>query len=172
MQIKHGIVTEINEDEATAKVTFADEDDLVSYDLPVMHHSMGFAKFYSMPKIGMTALCGFLSDSGIEDGFILGSFYNEQVTPDKTGQVHYVSFEDGALIEYDSESKKMTLKSGGGGIFLDDNVTISKKLNVSDSVQVGTTVKSGGDMIAGGISQQMHTHPGVQSGSSNTGPAV
>ncbi len=171
MQIKHGIVTEVDEEKVTAKVTFPDDDDLVSYDLPVMHHSMGFAKFYSMPKIGMTALCAFLTDSGVEDGFILGSFYNEQVTPDKTGQTHYVSFEDGALIGYDESSKKITLKSGGGGILLDDDVTIAKKLTVADSVDVGSTVKSGGDMVAGAVSLQLHVHPGVQSGGGTTGPA-
>lgn len=157
MQIKHGTITEINAEEVTAKVTFSDEDDLVSYDLPVMSHAMGFAKFYSMPKVGMTAVCGFLESTGIEDGFIIGSFYNDENKPLKTGLMHYIDFEDGALVEYNEESKTMTLKSGGGGILLDDNVTISKGLRVSD------------DVVAGSVSLQKHVHSGVQNGSGNTG---
>lgn len=157
MQIKHGVITEVNDAEAMAKVTFEDEDDLVSYDLPIIHHSMGFAKFYSMPKVGMTALCGFLEETGIEDGFIIGSFYNDENKPGKTGQVHYVQFDDGALIEYDESAKKLTLKSGGGGVFIDDNVTITG------------TVKSGGDMVAGSISLQNHLTTGVKSGGDLSG---
>lgn len=172
MQIKHGIITEIDEAKATAKVTFPDDDDLVSYDLPVIHHSMGFAKYYSMPAIGMTALCAFLAESGMEDGFIIGSFYNDKNPPGKSGKTHYVAFDDGALIEYDEDAQKMTLKSGGGGIVLDDDVTINKTLKVVDSVDVGSTVKSGGDMVAGSISVQLHKHPGVQSGNSTTGPSI
>lgn len=154
--IKWGVVSSIDPVKATARVTFADRDNSVSYDLPITFANTGFAKMYTMPKVGQPVKCSFLG-TGMEDGFIDGSFYNDSNPPAKTGNVHYIAFDDGALVEYDADRKIMTLKSAGGGIVLDDMVTITKGLTVSE------------DVIASGISLISHTHSGVQSGGSNTG---
>ena len=111
---KWGIVSSVNPQNATARVVFSDRDNTVSYDLPITFANTGFAKIYSMPKVGQPVKCSFLG-TGMEDGFIDGSFYNSDKQKKKTGDhLHYIAFDDGAFVEYDAESKIMTLKSGGG----------------------------------------------------------
>ena len=154
--IKYGLVSSVSG--YNARVTFPDRDNVVSFDLPVMQHNTGFARFYSMPKVGQTAICLFLA-TGMEDGWVIGSFYDEKQTPPKTGNVHYVDFEDGALIEYDADSKIMTLKSGGGGVIIDDDVIV-KSLKVIEGISATGGIKTDGDVIAGGVSLQNHTNGG------------
>ena len=131
-----------------------------------------------MPKVGQPVKCSFLG-TGMEDGFIDGSFYNSDNPPPKTGDhLHYIAVDDGALIEYDSESKIMTFKSGGGGIILDDMVTVTKNLIVNNGIASGAgggnveitgSVSVSADVTASGISLTSHTHGGVQTGSGSTG---
>ena len=175
---KWGIVSSVNPQNATARVVFSDRDDTVSYDLPITFANTGFAKMYSMPKVGQPVKCSFLG-TGMEDGFIDGSFYNSDNPPPKTGDhLHYIAFDDGAFVEYDAESKIMTLKSGGGGIVLDDIVTVTKNLIVNNGIASGAgggnveiigSVTVSNDVTASGVSLTSHTHGGVQTGSGNTG---
>ena len=175
---KWGIVSSVNPQNATARVVFSDRDNTVSYDVPITFANTGFAKIYSMPKVGQPVKCSFLG-TGMEDGFIDGSFYNSDNPPPKTGDhLHYIAFDDGAIIEYDAESKIMTLKSGGGGIVLDDIVTVTKNLIVNNGIASGAgggnveitgSVTVSNDVTASGVSLTSHTHGGVQTGSGNTG---
>lgn len=55
----------------SARVKFTDLDDKVSAELPVLAH-------LEMPKINDQVLCLYTSKS---EGFILGTFYNEQRPP-------------------------------------------------------------------------------------------
>lgn len=174
--IKYGVISSIDAEKATARVTFSDRDNVVSYDLPITFTNTGFAKMYSMPKVGQPVKCSFLG-TGMEDGFIDGSFYNSENVPPKTGNVHYVAFDDGALVEYDADSKIITLKSGGGGILLDDDVTVSKNLIVKNGISSGSeggdftitgSVTATGDITASGVSLKNHKHGGVQNGGGTT----
>ena len=168
---KWGIVSSVNPQNATARVVFSDRDNTVSYDLPITFASTGFAKMYSMPKVGQPVKCSFLG-TGMEDGFIDGGFYNPDNMPPKTGEnLHYIAFDDGALIEYDADSKIMTLKSGGGGVLIDDMLTVTKGVNAMMGVSVADGIDaasinsagdiiSGGDVIADGVSLVNHTNGG------------
>lgn len=168
---KWGVVSSVDPQNATARVVFSDRDNTVSYDLPITFSSTGFAKMYSMPKVGQPVKCSFLG-TGMEDGFIDGGFYNSDNKPPKTGEnLHYIAFDDGALIEYDADSKIMTLKSGGGGVFIDDMLTVTKGVNammgmtVADGISAASInsagdIVSGGDVIADGVSLVNHTNGG------------
>lgn len=157
--IKWGRVSSIDPENATARVVFSDRDNIVSYDLPIIFTNTGFAKFYSMPKVGQPVKCSFLG-TGLEDGFIDGSFYNSENKPTKTGNVHYVAFDDGALVEYDADAKTITLKSGGGGVIIDDKLTVTKGISSLKSMDVEGGINATQDITAGGVSVMNHTNNG------------
>ena len=189
--IRFGKVSSINAGDCTAKVTFSDRDNIVSYDLPVLQHGTGATKFYSMPSVGQTAVCLFLP-FGIENGFVLGSFYDASNAPPAGSEsVHIVKFKDGTTVSYDDAAGAVVIDcvgtvliKGTGGITLDDNVQVTKNLTVANSITGGTqggemtmqgniniigSVTSTGDQVAGGISQINHKHGGVMSGGADTG---
>lgn len=64
MSAKVGEVVTTYPDRHSARVKFADLDDKVSAELPVLSH-------IEMPKINESVLCVFVGKS---DGFIIGSF--------------------------------------------------------------------------------------------------
>lgn len=147
--IKHGVVSSINPAKATARVTFPDRDDVVSYDLPVMQHNTGFAKFYSMPKVGQNAVCIFLG-TGLEDGFIVGSFYNDEQPPPTTdAAIHVIDFEDGSRIEYSNGVFNIV-----GNVVI-DGIAVAKDFITED-----------------GISLTSHKTSGVQPGPGTSGVPV
>ena len=50
--IRSGRISSINPKNGTARVVFADKDNLVSYDLPVLQRSTLKNKDYGMPDVG------------------------------------------------------------------------------------------------------------------------
>lgn len=136
--LKHGVISSVNPSKATARVTFADRDNLVSYDLPVLQHNSGSVKFYSMPSVGQPVLCLFLG-TGMENGFIVGSFYTDENPPPTTdANIHLMKFASG-LIQYDAGSNSLTIVAPGG-------------VNITGNVIVQ------GDVVANGISSTTHVH--------------
>lgn len=201
--IKIGEVSSINPSKCTARVVFADDDGVVSYDLPVLQRNTFKSKDYHMPDVGEDVVCLFLP-SGVEEGFIVGSFYAGEVNPpEATEKRRTVVFEDGTRACYDKASHMLTLTIDGtqivfdrqnGSITVPSAVTInctSATVNASSNVKIDTpktditgvlnvtgliTGKGGlavsggsgasvkgsltttGDVKAGGISLQGHTH--------------
>lgn len=102
--IRIGKVSSVDYQKGTARVFFPDDDDIVSYDLPVLHRNCLKNKDYNMPDIDERVVCVFLS-SGVETGFILGSIYTENVTPpESTGDKRTVVFDDGSRFSYNRET--------------------------------------------------------------------
>ena len=99
--IKVGEVTSVNPSAHTARVVFPDDDNAVSYDLPVLCRNSYENHDYNMPDLGEDVLCLFLP-GGTEDGFILGSFYAGDVRPPTVlHDQRMVVFQDGTIIRYD-----------------------------------------------------------------------
>lgn len=211
--IKIGEVSSINPAKCTARVVFADDDGVVSYDLPVLQRNTFKSKDYHMPDVGEDVVCIFLP-SGVEEGFIVGSFYAGEVEPpEATENRRTVVFEDGTVARYDKASHKLTLTIDGtevvfdrqdGSITVPNAVTInctSATVNASSNVKIDTpktditgvlnvtgliTGKGGlavsggsgasvngsltttGDVKAGGISLQGHTHDCPHGGSTSS----
>lgn len=99
--IKIGEVSSVNPANGTARVMFADEDEVVSHDLQVLQRNTIKNQDYAMPDIGEDVVCLFLP-CGSEDGFILGSVYAGEITPPESdGNKRTVVFADGTKISYD-----------------------------------------------------------------------
>lgn len=109
--IRVGEVTSIDPGAYKARVRFEDQEDTESYDLLILATNAGKKKRYVMPDVGDNVLCIFLP-SGVETGFIIGSYYPEDVArPASAEGLDVIEYEDGARIEYDLESG--TLKASG-----------------------------------------------------------
>ena len=98
--LKFGIITNIDEAKAQARVQFQDNDGMLSYWLPVLQAKTLKDKFYILPDIGEQVAC--LMDENLEDGVILGSIYSEaDVCPVVSKDKCKIKFQDGTEIEYD-----------------------------------------------------------------------
>lgn len=151
--IKHGVISSINPAKATARVTFADRDDVVSYDLPILFPNTGFMKLYSMPKVKQPVKCSFLG-TGLEDGFIDGGFYNDENPPPTTDPtLHMVKFEDGTTIVYDEKSKSININASGGVNINGLNIGQDGTLTLATGVVVDTHIHQQDKDSAGNYEQ-------------------
>jgi phage baseplate assembly protein V len=108
--IKIGEVSNIYPDRATARVVFDDDDSIVSAELKVLQKNTFANRDYGLPDIGEDVVCLFLP-CGVEDGFILGSFYAGEVEPHEDhGKIRTVVFNDDTRIGYDREAHKLFIE--------------------------------------------------------------
>ena len=119
--IRVGEIHSVNYENATARVHFPDDDDLVSYDMQILHRNTMKNKDYNMPDIGEDVLCLCLP-SGLASGFILGSIYAGDVTPpENDGDKRTIVFSDGAKCSYDRKTSQMEITIG------ETEITANKK---------------------------------------------
>jgi phage baseplate assembly protein V len=125
-----------------------------------------------VPSIGEQVLIA-CPNGDPASGIILGSLYCEEYpAPADSETITQFLFNDGALLDYDTEthSLRAILPDGAtaeitatGGMTLNGDVTIAGDVSVSGDVSAD------GDVTAGAISLQMHLHGGVSTGSGVTG---
>lgn len=150
MCIRVGEVTSIDPQKHTARVSFPEDDNNTSYELAVLCRNTFSNRDYNMPDVGEDVLCLFLPD-GIEDGFIIGSFYAGEVTPPTNNpDERKVIFADGASVTYNRKTHSLDVVIGSSKIHADQSTisaetsdTISAKaqtINIDGSASV--TVKS------------------------------
>ena len=134
--IRIGEVSSIDPAKGTARVAFDDEDSMVSYDLPVLQRNTLENHDYWMPDIGEDVVCLFLP-TGSEDGFILGSFYADEIKPPaSTEDIRMVEFADGTKVSYDRSSHELKATIDGTEIKADRNtvdITGAKTVNVESA---------------------------------------
>lgn len=126
-----GKVVAVDPKTAKARVEIEDIDKVITYWLPVIMPKTQDDKFYWLPDIGELVLIGFL-DYGIEQGFILGSIYNEKDTPPVSDQNKmHIKFKDGTVIEYDRANNTLLIDVKG-------SITIkaSGNVNISSGTQM------------------------------------
>lgn len=105
--LRFGIVTKINPIQAQARVLFED-DESISYWLPVMQTKTLKDKFYIMPDIGEQVVC--LMDKNSEDGVILGSIYSSEDAPVITNEKQMaINLDNNSNINIDKETNTLTL---------------------------------------------------------------
>lgn len=123
--LKFGIVTNIDEKQAAARVQFQD-DDIPSDWLPVSQAKTLKDKFYILPDIGEQVAC--LMDENLEDGVILGAIYSDEDTcPIVSKDKITAKFQDGSSIEIDKSAGDLiinfnNLKANGNFILNGINV--------------------------------------------------
>lgn len=130
--IRSGQISSINAANGTARVTFADKDDLVSYDLPVLQRSTLKNKDYSMPDIGESVVCIF-QPNGVAEGFVVGAHYNEEDKPPVSDpDVRMTKFDDGTTLTVDRKAHVVKILDSFGSYieFAGGNITIKAAGNV------------------------------------------
>lgn len=128
--IRVGTVSSINAAAGTVRVAFAAQDDMVTYELPVITRGSKNNKDYWLPDVDEQVLCLFLpntSGRGVRDGFVLGTFYSSVEAPvENSGDVHAVKYGDGTIIKHDRSTGKLTINATGDiDIIAGGNVTIN-----------------------------------------------
>lgn len=115
--IRVGTVSSVNAAAGTVRVAFAAQDDMVTYELPVITRSSKNNKDYWLPDVDEQVLCLFLpntSGRGVCDGFVLGTFYSSVDAPvENSGDVHAVKYGDGTIIKHDRSTGKLTINATG-----------------------------------------------------------
>ena len=130
--IRSGRVSSIDPKTGTARVTFADKDDLVSADLPLLVQNSLKNKDYHMMDIGESVVCLFLPN-GLNQGFILGAHYNEKdEVPIGDPDVRMVKFDDGTTLTVDRKRHVVKILDSFGSYieFAGGNITIKAAGNV------------------------------------------
>ena len=75
--IRVGTVSSVNAAAGTVRVAFAAQDDMVTYELPVITRGSNNNKDYWLPDVDEQVFCLFLpttSGRGLCDGYVLGTF--------------------------------------------------------------------------------------------------
>lgn len=115
--IRVGTVSSVNAAAGTIRVAFAAQDDMVTYELPVITRGSKNNKDYWLPDVDEQVLCLFLpntSGRGVCDGFVLGTFYSSVDAPvENSGDVHAVKYGDGTIIKHDRSTGKLTINATG-----------------------------------------------------------
>lgn len=161
--IRIGEVSSVDPAKCTARVVFDDEDGFISNDLPIVQRNTQDVKDYWLPAVGEDVLCLFLP-CGEEDGFILGSFYADEIEPPTSSESkRYTEYPDGTVIGYDWEAHELTV-TGAEKI----------KVTVPDIKFIGNLTVDGditntGDIVADGevtakakttnVKLSTHQHP-------------
>lgn len=128
--IRVGTVSSVNAAAGTVRVAFAAQDDMVTYELPVITRGSKNNKDYWLPDVDEQVLCLFLPNTsrrGVRDGFVLGTFYSSVDAPvENSGDVHAVKYGDGTIIKHDRSTGKLTINATGDiDIIAGGNVTIN-----------------------------------------------
>jgi phage baseplate assembly protein V len=156
--IRVGKVTSRDAGSYTVRVTFAERDNMVSYNLQVLADKTHRDKHAHLPDIGEHVLCLFMP-VGAEAGFVLGAVYSSSDdTPTSSGDVDHVTYSDGTMIEYDREASRLTVDCVGEIVVNNANaITITSGGNVSLTcpqldVDCPQTTFTGAVAVQGGMS--------------------
>lgn len=142
--MKIGIVSAIDPAKCAARVQFPDNDDVVSYWLPVVQPKTLKDRFYYMPDVGEQVVC--LLDENGEQGVILGAIYSDADPPPVTSpDKWHVAFEDGTTIEYSRATHTLALNiKGDVTIATDGNTSVTTTGSTNITTTGKTIVKSDG----------------------------
>ncbi|WP_219908494.1 phage baseplate assembly protein V, partial [Brevibacillus brevis] len=123
--LRVGIVSSVDERDATARVVFGDREDVVSYNMDILSRGSFLLKDYWLPDVNEQVWCLFLP-TGNADGIILGSTYNqEDPVPIKNKNKRHIRFGDGTFIDYDRETHTLTIDFLHPGKIVFNNAVIT-----------------------------------------------
>ena len=154
--LRFGIVSQINPQNAQARVSFGD-DDSTSYWLPVLQTKTQKDKFYFMPDINEQVAC--LMDENSEDGVILGAIYSsEDLTVKKSEKELSMDLENGSYMNINKETNTLTISFENikmvGNIehegILSNTEGITSNADISDKTSSMQTMRN---------TYNSHTHP-------------
>jgi phage baseplate assembly protein V len=172
-----GIVVSYDPATATAKVNLQPEN-VISGWLPVLYPTVAASGgVISPPYTGQQVFVNYEGGSK-GSGVVMGGIYSDQSVPPNGATGMPVQSGEFAVIYGNSlfhmlANGNIVFKAGNNTMTLSPNglnINIQTgQINVTSNIMQTGSHTSTGDQIANGISQTMHVHGGVQSGSSNTG---
>ena len=184
--VRLGTVAEIDLDAARCRVT---SGDLTSDWIPWLVPRVGNTIEWSSPSVGEQGLVLCPDGDTIGAVFLRGIYSDAFPAPDNGEHVHLVRFPDGTEIRYDDQAHALAITvaesgtvevtaHGGvtvnadGGATINADTTINGDLQVNGDINLTGTATAEVDVVGGGVRLKTHTHPGVTSGGSVTGPPV
>lgn len=112
--IRFGVVSSVDASKCTARVTFADRDNLVSAELPVLQGVGLKNKSYMLPDVNESVVCLMFPNSDDGSGVILGSFYHDKAAPPTTNQDEsMIRFADNTSISYNRATHELKIDCVG-----------------------------------------------------------
>ena len=169
--IKVGIVSSVDPNGPTVRVTYPDKDHHVSSDLQLVVSDSLNNKRYFNYDVGEQVLTLSLPNStGATQGFVLGALYSteDQALAGMTKDKYRMDYLDGAFWEYDRDAHQLTANIPSK-VSINVGEIVSAIVGQSIIVNVPKIIVTG-DVIAGGISLIHHTHGGVEPGGGSTAP--
>lgn len=113
-ELRIGVIKKVLADKDRCIVHFAEDDDLDSCELCVLHCSSLKNRHYHLPDENEQVYV--LTDENGEEGVILGSIYSEADPPPlSNADKYFIEFEDGTSVEYDRKEHKLKLKVSSSG---------------------------------------------------------
>ena len=111
--IRVGEVVQTNPEKGTVRVKFADADDFVTSEIPVLQRNTLKNKSYSLPDVGEQVVCNFMGH-GQENGFVMGCIFSKpDACPVNSQDKQHMAFSDGTTIEYDRAAKTLNIDCVG-----------------------------------------------------------
>jgi len=123
--IRVGTVSSVDAALGTVRVTYADKDDMVSDELPVLR----LGGTFMMPDPGDRAVCLFLGN-GLRSGFYLGTYYTDDDRPPEHTAGNIVL---------------------DGPVDVKGSLTIEQALNVKEGTEIDGNVRMKQDVTIDGM---------------------
>lgn len=110
MKMEECIVSSVYPERGTVRVKREQSDGIVSQELPILFQWTLKNQEYTMPSIDEHVVCIFNGSVG----YVLGAVYSNVTEPPvKDVNKHYIRFEDGTFVEYDTAEHVLTVKVEG-----------------------------------------------------------
>ena len=170
--LQFGTVAEINDKKHAVRVTLPALENLQTDWLPVITLGAGGNQFYCLPDIGALVVC-ILDEKG-ESGVCLGAIYNDaDPVPATSRDLHVLQYSNGTRIQHNRKTGDVLIKTSGV-VTVDADCVVKKTLTVNGlltytagmagsggggaAATISGSLKATGDISAGAISLQNHTH--------------
>lgn len=122
MKMEECKVTAVFPERGTVRVTREQSDGTVSAELPIVFQWTLKNQEYTMPAIDEHVICIFNGSVG----YVLGAIYSDvSAPPVKDVNKHYIRFEDGTFVEYDTKEQVLTVKSMGNVVVQGKNILMN-----------------------------------------------
>jgi len=132
MDVRIGIVSSINYENGSVRVSFTDKDNMVSKELPLLSFE------YNPPSVGNSVLCVFYT---MGRGICLGKFFNQNNTPSSYGgDIFRKDLGIDSFLEYNKTLKTLTISAEN--IILDGDITITGDLQVDGNINATGTINA------------------------------
>jgi phage baseplate assembly protein V len=175
---REGVIDSVDLDAGKVVVRFGEET------TPPIDWMMatGDVSIWIAPTVGqqVSVIC---PEGDVERAYVEGGLPSSEMAPLFLGTKVGIRFKDGALITYDPDARKLQLQLTGeaeitapegvkvlADTTIQGDVAIDGDVTITGGLTADKTVEGKQDVVGAGKSLKGHTHSGVSSGTSFSGP--